>query len=114
MRRDLAKLIRSELTDPRMSMVSISEIEVTRDYAHGKVYITLLGDSSGRDGVVESLNKAAPMLRGMLGREMRIRKIPQLQFVYDESIERGADLESLIHDAVADDVAHHQDDKPED
>ncbi len=110
-RRDLAELIRDQVRDPRMVMVSITSVEVTRDLAYAKLYVTFLGETTERVEVVEGLNRVAPMLRRELGRRMHIRTVPKLQFIYDEIIEQGAQLSSLIDDVVAADVARHRDDE---
>lgn len=113
-RRDLAQLIRDEIgDDPRMVMISITGVEVTRDLSQAKVYVTMLGDVAERAEVVERLNQAAPMLRRELGRKMHIRSVPRLSFIYDEVVERGARLSSLISDAVAADAKRHRDDADE-
>lgn len=106
-RRELAQLIRDEITDPRMAMVSITSVVVSKDLAHAKVYVTILGDPGERGGIVGGLNHAAPMLRHRLGRHMHIRTVPRLEFVYDEIVERGARLSALISEAVAADAARH-------
>lgn len=108
-RRELAELLRDEIRDPRMVMVSMTGVEVSRDLAHAKVYITLLGDPAERPEVLAALNHAAPLLRRELGRRMHIRMTPQLEFRYDEVVERGARLSSLIDAAVASDEARHRD-----
>jgi ribosome-binding factor A len=107
-RRDLAQLIRDEIDDPRMVMVSITAVDITRDLAHAKVYVTALGDPGERDRIVAALNQAAPRLRYELGRRMHIRTVPRLKFMYDEVVERGARLSSLIEGAVAADAARHR------
>jgi ribosome-binding factor A len=112
-RRELAELLRDEIRDPRMSMVSMTTVDVSRDLAHAKVYITLLGDPAGRAEVLAVLNHAASMLRGELGRRMHIRTVPRLEFFYDEVVERGARLSSLISQAVAADAARHRDEDGE-
>ena len=109
LRRELAQLTRDEIRDPRVAMVSITGVDVSRDLAHAKVYVTFLGDAGERSDLVGLLNQAAPMLRRELGRRMRIRAIPQLRFLYDDVIEQGARLDSLISAAVAADAARHQD-----
>lgn len=114
MRRDLAQLIRDEIDDdPRMVMVSITAVDVTRDLSQARVYITMLGDVAERGEVVDRLNQAAPMLRRELGRKMHIRSVPRLSFMYDELVEKGARLSSLISDAVAADAKRHRDDADE-
>lgn len=114
MRRDLAQLIRDEIDDdPRMVMVSITTVDVTRDLSQARVYITMLGDVAERGEVVDRLNQAAPMLRRVLGRKMHIRSVPRLSFMYDEVVEKGARLSSLISDAVAADARRRRDDADE-
>ncbi|HXH02988.1 MAG TPA: 30S ribosome-binding factor RbfA [Candidatus Competibacteraceae bacterium] len=109
MRRDLAQLIRDEVRDPRTSLVSITSVEVSRDLAHAKVFVTYLGDAAERRGVLEALNQTAARLRQILGRDMHIRTVPRLQFVYDDSIERGSRLTALINAAVAADTERRRD-----
>lgn len=112
-RRELAQLLRAEVRDPRIVMVSITMVNVSRDLAHARVYFTFLGDADERGDVTTHLNQLAPMLRRELGRLMRIRTIPKLDFVYDEAVEKGARLYSLITHAVAEDNARHEDDDGE-
>ncbi len=104
LQRELAQLIREEVKDPRLGMVTVVDVEVSRDLSHAKVFITLLGgDGQARDTSVAILNDAAGMLRKFLGRRLRLRTIPQLHFQYDQSIEKGAELSALIDAAVASD-----------
>lgn len=100
-RRELAELIRTELKDPRVGMVSITDVEVTADYAHAKVFFSTLAGSEHVPEVMEGLEKAAGFLRRELGKRVRIHTTPQLHFVFDQSLERGADLSRLIDQAVA-------------
>lgn len=100
-RRELADLIRTELKDPRVGMVSITDVEVTADYAHAKVYFSTLAGSENVSVVMEGLQKASGFLRRELGKRIRIHTTPQLHFVFDQSLERGADLSKLIQEAVA-------------
>ena len=100
-RREVAELIRSEVKDPRVGMVSITDVEVTPDYAHAKVYFSTLSGSEHLDAVMVGLQKASGFLRRELGKRIRIHTTPQLHFVFDQSLERGADLSKLIQQAVA-------------
>lgn len=111
-RRDLAELIRAELRDPRLALVSMTSVEVSRDLAYARIYVTLLGDPAERAERVAELNRAAPLLRRELGRRMHIRTVPKLEFRYDEVVEYGARLSALIDAAVATDARRHRD--PED
>ena len=106
--RDLADLIRTAIKDPRVGMVSVTAVKVTRDLSHAKVYITTLDDSA-REETLAVLQKASGFLRHELGQVMAIRNIPQLHFFYDESIEQGARLEGLIEEAVSADRKKHVD-----
>lgn len=99
--RELADLIRLEVKDPRVGMVTLTDVEVTADYAHAKVFFTTF---SVADQVAETtigLNCAAGFLRSELSRRIKLRSVPQLHFVYDESVERGVRLSQLIDQAVA-------------
>jgi len=107
LRRELAELIRSELGDPRLALVSMTSIEVSRDLAYARIYVTLLGDPAERTERVAELNRAAPLLRRELGRRLHLRTIPKLEFRYDEVVEHGAHLAALIDAAVATDASRH-------
>lgn len=109
-RRDLAQLMRSEIDDRRAAMVSITLVEISRDLAHAKVWVTYLGPEAERPAVLKQLAEHAGLLRQQLGRGLHVRTVPRLAFVYDESIERGAKLDALIRQAVAEDAARHPDD----
>lgn len=97
--RDLAELIRSEIRDPRLGMVTVNHVDVSRDMGHARVYITVLGEQESREISLSILNKMAGYLRGQIGRRMKIRMIPELKFLYDESIDRGARIDSLLKSA---------------
>ncbi|MFQ5486947.1 MAG: 30S ribosome-binding factor RbfA [Gammaproteobacteria bacterium] len=103
LRRELALLIQQEVKDPRLGMVTVSDVEVSSDLAHAKVYVTALGGEDKIDETVAVLNRAASFLRRELGRRLVLRTIPRLQFHYDRSISQGAELSALIEKAVHDD-----------
>ena len=100
-RRELAELIRTELKDPRVGMISITDVEVTADYAHAKVFFSTLAGSEHVPEVLSGLQKASGFLRRELGKRISIHMTPQLHFVFDQSLERGAELSRLIEEAVA-------------
>ena len=96
--RDLAELIR-ELKDPRLGMVTIQSVDVTPDYAHAKVFFSVLvGDP---EACAEGLNQAAGFLRNGLFKRLHIHTVPTLHFLYDRTPERAADMNALIARAVA-------------
>lgn len=97
--RDLAELIAREVKDPRVGMVTLQGVELTPDYAHAKVYFTVLvGDPQETE---EALNHAAGHLRNLLFKRLHIHTVPSLHFVYDRTLERAADMDALIAKAVA-------------
>jgi len=97
--RDLSELIARELKDPRVGMVTINAVEVTPDYAHAKVFFSILvGDPQE---TTEALNQAAGFLRNHLFKRLHIHTVPTLHFHFDRSTERAADLTALINQANA-------------
>ncbi|MDP9891015.1 ribosome-binding factor A [Variovorax boronicumulans] len=97
--RDLTELIARELKDPRVGMVTIQAVEVTPDYAHAKVYFSVLtGDVAE---TTEALNQAAGFLRNGLFKRLHIHTVPTLHFLFDRTTERAADMNALIAQAVA-------------
>jgi ribosome-binding factor A len=98
--RELADIVRLELKDPRVGMITLTGVEVTTDYAHAKVFFTLLGDAARAEEAATGLRRAAGFLRTQLAHRLKFRTVPQLQFVYDTSVERGMNLSRLIDEAV--------------
>lgn len=107
--RELASIIQREVKDPRLGMISVTGVEVSRDLAYADVFVTALGGASddlendSRDkhaNVEEVLNHASGFLRSLLARELSIRTTPRLRFHYDESISRGRYMSTLIDNAV--------------
>ena len=97
--RDLTELIARELKDPRVGMVTIQAVEVTPDYAHAKVFFSLLtGDPVA---CTEGLNQAAGFLRSGLFKRLHIHTVPTLHFLFDRTTEHAADMNALIAQAVA-------------
>ncbi|WP_049723466.1 30S ribosome-binding factor RbfA [Gilvimarinus polysaccharolyticus] len=108
--RYLANMIQQEIRDPRVGMVNINEVKVTRDMAYAKVYVTLVGADEDESRIsVGVLNKASGFLRTMLAKELNMRTVPKLQFHYDHTSVRGQELSSLIDRAVAADKARPSD-----
>ena len=102
--RELADIIRFELKDPRIGMITLTDVEVSQDYAHARVFFTVLADAPQADETREALQHASGFLRSRLARRMRLRTVPQLQFKYDASVARGVQLSRLIDEAVASDT----------
>lgn len=105
-RRDLVDLLR-QVKDPRVArllpLVTITDVEVSADYTHAKVFYTSLADAGHGDEIARGLAHAAGFLRRELGRRLHIHHIPELHFVFDVSVERGSRLSQLIDAAVESD-----------
>ena len=97
--RDLSELIARELKDPRVGMVTINAVEVTPDYAHAKVFFSLLNGDP--EETATGLNAAAGFLRNGLFKRLHIHTVPTLHFIFDRTTERAADMNALIAKAVA-------------
>ena len=97
--RDLSELIARELKDPRVGLVTINLVEVTPDYAHAKVFFSVLGGDAQESET--GLNAAAGFLRSGLFKRLQIHTVPTLHFVFDRTTERAADMNALISKAVA-------------
>ena len=96
--RDLGELIPREVRDPRVGLVTVSGVEVTPDYAHAKVFFTVIGTDP--EVAAHGLNAAAGHLHNLLFKRLHIHTVPRLHFVHDTSVERGFEIDRLIEQAV--------------
>lgn len=108
LQRVLSVAIQNEVRDPRVGMVNINEVVVSRDLAYAKVYVTFVDRAAGSDSkeATTALNGAAGFLRSLVAKQLDIRMTPKLQFLYDETSVKGQALSSLISQAVASDRAN--------
>ena len=105
-KRDLALLIQRELKDPRIGMVTVNFVDLSKDQSYADVNITVLVADESDEKIIESLtilNEASTFLRMELGRALKVRKVPHLRFHYDDSLKRGARINALIHQALQSD-----------
>jgi ribosome-binding factor A len=111
LKQELATLIQFEVRDPRVGMVSVTDVEVSHDLSHAKVFITVLGKETEQDAEesVKALNKAAGFLRSQIARSNNARTTPKLHFYFDSSVGRGQYLSALIDKAVSADKSFAQD-----
>ena len=98
MRRELADLLQFEVKDPRIGMVTITEVEVTGDMAHAKVFYSAQEGSAEQQ---KGLEKAAGFLRSQVAKRMLLRAVPQLHFEYDASADYGMKMSKLIDEALS-------------
>ncbi|MBC7785979.1 MAG: 30S ribosome-binding factor RbfA [Methylophilaceae bacterium] len=108
MRRELADLLQFEVKDPRIGMVTVTEVEVTGDIAHAKVFYSAAvhNDAKVALALQQGLEKSAGFLRTQVAKRMLLRTVPQLHFVYDASIDNGMKMSKIIDEALASDLAN--------
>src|SRR5581483_7351512 len=101
--RDLSELIRTEMRDPRVGLVTVTGVEVSRDLSHARVFITSLqGDQATQESLL-ALRHASGFLRSRLAHALKTRTVPELHFEIDHSVDRGVRLSHLIDEAVESD-----------
>lgn len=103
LKRELSELIRTEVRDPRIGLVTITGVETAADLGSARVFVRVVGDASELASTLEGLEAAAPFLRSLLGRMLRIRKIPELRFREDRSFEYARRIESLLAEVIPED-----------
>lgn len=111
--RELAQMIQQELRDPRVGFVTISDVEVSRDLTHAKIFVTLLDPKQDVEATLHALNKAGGFLRRQLGKRIVMRVLPELHFVYDNSLDTGARVDELLHRVAAEQRGERSDDNTE-
>jgi ribosome-binding factor A len=102
LQRELSELIRREVKDPRVRLVTVTKVDVTRDLSHAKVMISVLGQDGPQPEVLAALQHAAGYLRHLLGKMLKMRSIPEFHFAQDDVLERAAHLTALINQANRD------------
>jgi ribosome-binding factor A len=107
--RDVAEMIQREVSVERAGLVTLTGVEVSADYAHAKVYFTALTGREHADAAAAALARTAGFLRSQLSQRLKVFTVPQLHFIYDDSIETGMRVSQLIDEAIADDRKHPQD-----
>ena len=100
--RELADLLRTHVDEPALGMITLSAVEVTRDLAVAKAFVSFLGAKEPTKKCLQRLVQLTPMLRHELGRRMRLRVMPELRFVFDESLERGLRMQDLLNQLKTD------------
>lgn len=112
LQKEIAIILQREVKDPRIGMVTVSDVEVSRDLAYAKIFVTFLFDNDPeavKQGM-KGLEKAGPYVRTQLGKAMRLRIVPELRFIYDESLVEGMRMSNLVSNAIKNDEAKHKED----
>ena len=101
-RAELCVLLQRSVRDPAVRLVTVTHVRMSRDLQHARVYYSTLGDTTGRRKTARGLDRATPFLRSQLGRRIRVRRVPELTFVYDESIEREHRIAQVLEELRVD------------
>ncbi|KGQ40293.1 30S ribosome-binding factor RbfA [Gallibacterium anatis] len=112
-KKEIAVILQREVKDPRIGMVTVSDVEVSRDLAYAKIFVTFLFDEDEQQieqGML-GLHKASPYIRSLLGKAMRLRIVPELRFVYDNSLVEGMRMSNLVTKVINQDKAKHHNDQ---
>lgn len=110
LQKEIAVILQREVKDPRIGMVTVSDVEVSRDLAYAKVFVTFLfdQDKSIIESGMQGLEKASPYIRSLLAKAMRLRIVPELRFIYDQSLVEGMRMSNLVSEVIRDDEKRHQ------
>jgi ribosome-binding factor A len=96
--KELSQIIQQNMKDPRVGMITIASVKVSKDLAHAKVYVSVIFEERAKE-TVETLNKASGFLRGLLAKKIQVRVMPALNFIYDDTTIKANRLFKLIDDA---------------
>jgi ribosome-binding factor A len=111
LQKEIAIILQREIKDPRLGMVTVSGVDISRDLSYAKVFVTFLNDDDPQ--VIEQgltvLNDAKGYIRTLIGKAMRLRIIPEIKFFYDESLVKGMQMSSLVADVIKQDSERHKD-----
>ncbi|MCM3160545.1 MULTISPECIES: 30S ribosome-binding factor RbfA [Bacillaceae] len=98
MKKELGDIIGRKIKDPRIGFVTVTDVSVSGDLQIAKVFISVLGDEEQRQNTLKGLAKAKGFIRSEIGQRIRLRKTPEIQFEFDESIDYGNRIETLLHE----------------
>ncbi|NBI43926.1 30S ribosome-binding factor RbfA [[Haemophilus] felis] len=109
LQKEIAIILQREVKDPRIGMVTVSDVEISRDLAYAKVFVTFLFDEDevAVERGLSGLNNASGYIRTLLGKAMRLRIVPELRFMYDQSLVEGMRMSNLVTQTVRQDQARH-------
>ncbi|HJU72282.1 MAG TPA: 30S ribosome-binding factor RbfA [Gemmatimonadaceae bacterium] len=111
-RTEIATFLAEEVKDPRIrAFVTVTGVDVTRDLRQARVFVSLMGDEADRQSTIEGLTHLAPHLRSRIGKSLRLRAAPEIEFRVDDSIARAARIDSLLAQARGDETTAPSEDK---
>jgi ribosome-binding factor A len=112
LRRIISEALLTKVRDPRIGLVTVTGVKVSREFDTAKVYVTIYGDERTRDESMAGLRSAAPFLQSEISREIRLRRVPRLRFVYDDSVERGFRIDAALRELKSREGGGKEDEPP--
>lgn len=100
LREEVTLLVRNEVRDPRVGVVTVTAVETSPELDHARVYVTMLGDDEEREAAMAGLRSAAPFIRSQLGKRLRMRRVPELHFMLDRVLDEALRIEQLLREAL--------------
>lgn len=113
LKREISELLRREVRDPRVGHVTITGVDVARDLGSAKIYVRTIGTPEEFDATLEGLHAAAPFLRTELGRALHVRRVPELRFQPDRSMEHAQRIEQVLSEVVPPESSDESEDESE-
>lgn len=96
-KKEISQIIQSELKDPRIGFITVTGVDVTNDFSQAKVYLSVMGSDEQKEETLKTLGRSTGFIRAELGKRIRMRKIPEILFKFDTSIDYGSKIEALLH-----------------
>ena len=109
--REVANIVRDEIDDPLIGFVTITDVEMSADLRHARVYFSVLGDDDAKRDAGRGLRRAAKFIRGLIGDRMDLRNVPKLRFHFDETAERAQRIEAILRDNASENAPEDPDDE---
>lgn len=106
MQREIAEIIRTGVKDPRVGFVTVTDVEVSGDLQHAKVFISVLGNEEARSNSLLALQKASGYIRGEIGRRIRLRLSPELHFKLDTSMDHSVKIQEVLRSLEGEETKH--------
>lgn len=103
-KKEVSQMLQREIKDPRIGFVTVTDVEVSEDLRHAKVFVSVLDDDEAKEETMEGLENAVGYIRRELGQRIRLRHTPEILFRYDDSIERGAKIFDILKDLNQDET----------
>lgn len=97
-KREVSSIIHSELKDPRLEFVTILQVEVSRDLQHARIFFSVLGDDKKADSAQQGLESAQGFIRKLIGQRVRMRYTPEIEFIFDRSVEYSVRIEEALEE----------------